>query len=824
MLQGGQTLGNLTVWRKIALPLISIAPQKVRHTYSHGHPSSSMLIARVDADHFTLASQLATLVSSLNCAAGMLKTKRSGLLPAKLLVVARLLHKSISQQQQQQQHDATRLERLGIRLGSLRQKLLRNIDRRLVRPELEIPSLVEDLTAFSLVTSSSPSDALTHFHHLRRGAIGKPRRQENQTPRDCNVNRLQLFLSTQAQSRNIFPDLMGASLRTISARPLLTDDHILAINDLRLDVHSRWFGVEIRNYTPWIRHDELPKGKAEVAVAKWTRETFGILVDTIDQDLSYTADISALAAVRRDVLQMWISSRQATRNLNKSEALSKIRTPYLFRLQAIAEQAGQRLHTDVDSLLQSILNQWDPTEESKAVVRSWDPLIGSMDMADGAAAFRQAIISTRTGRSEDVSAVLETLVRDVRSIEEAQKAIKAMRDVRWEDDYDDDSDDDDVANTTFGLLSRNDPRDIQDTLRSSTVSAVEALERGIEGNFGHSKELDCSSATSPGVFMIRLLRALRQKLPAILVPLKYENTSVNFCHPLVAKLHYSLAASVERQTADPFSTSLVKLASQPLRIHALWDGTPPLPVQISPATFKYLRSVVKNMETLGADLWTPDAVKVLKKMLESKVVDIIGNTVAAISEPGDAIISNGTNESVTNGDSEPLQDQQTLVEANTDGTGQTDQPATDTTDSDGDAETQPSKPDQIPAAADGQDSTVNADVPNDTDKPESPIISQEQRAESAEARRNKHIQLLFDVLYLQQVLRVQAQDFPDIDSADTRGSGGSQPSLVSVAAQLRELAGLGGDEGEASGQLEMPRLKKSADEYWRRTYLLFGLL
>ena len=69
-------------------------------------------------------------------------------------------------------------------------------------------------------------------------------------------------------------------------------------------------------------------------------------------------------------------------------------------------------------------------------------------------------------------------------------------------------------------------------------------------------------------------------------------------------------------------------------------------------------------------------------------------------------------------------------------------------------------------------------------------------AKDTEAR----IQRLFDTLYLSHVLSTPQSDSP----------------LESVAAKLHEGAGI----DEATQQ----RLGKSAREYWKRTYLLFGLL
>ena len=233
----------------------------------------------------------------------LLRNDQSTLLAAKLLVLSRLLHKSLSQRAD----TLSSLERLGSRLAGLRQKLLRHLDRRLSRQSVGREAIVEDLTAFSLASSSSPSQVLVHFQHLRAIAIRKSQPDNRTDVQESIQQRLQLFLTSLRDIRGVFPELLGASLKLLGATSLLSDDAIFKLDELNLDLHERWFGDEIKNYTPWTRHDELSRTKTGELLEAWSREALDSLANSIEGDLAQESDIQKLVEIRKETLQSWLS-------------------------------------------------------------------------------------------------------------------------------------------------------------------------------------------------------------------------------------------------------------------------------------------------------------------------------------------------------------------------------------------------------------------------------------------------------------------------------------------------------------------------------------
>jgi len=198
-------------------------------------------------------------------------------------------------------------------------------------------------------------------------------------------------------------------------------------------------------------------------------------------------------------------------------------------------------------------------------------------------------------------------------------------------------------------------------------------------------------------------------------------------------LHHHIA---EATAEGPLQQYTAATRKRTFTAVALWDGSPALPVQPSPATIRFLVSLHKSMSGSGTDLWSPIAVDTLRAHMSERLADVLDSTMLAGGREGSPL---------TNGH-----------------------------------------------AVDGED------VPNGVD--EEATVQTESRNES---RRRESLQSLFDALYLQRVLS-------------------SGPSTARVT-NLQELIAAFKERSELDGAAH-DRLQRSANEYWKRTYLLFGLL
>ena len=198
-------------------------------------------------------------------------------------------------------------------------------------------------------------------------------------------------------------------------------------------------------------------------------------------------------------------------------------------------------------------------------------------------------------------------------------------------------------------------------------------------------------------------------------------------------LHRSISQATSRGPIDDYVRS-VKLHSHPAL--DLFDGSPPLPVQPSPATFKFLAVLHRTMFEAGNDLWNSHCVFELKGViLDALWTQLDDSRFTRLSE--EVKLINGHIE-----------------------------------------------------AEDGN-KDEKRDIFNGT-------------SGAANLGKDKLLQNLFDVHYLRRSLYR-----PKYDRLDQGVLGG----LVRVMRQELDL-------DDASNE----RLQKSANEYWKRTYLLFGLL
>ncbi|KAL4724916.1 hypothetical protein ACLX1H_008363 [Fusarium chlamydosporum] len=98
---------------------------------------------------------------------------------------------------------------------------------------------------------------------------------------------------------------------------------------------------------------------------------------------------------------------------------------------------------------------------------------------------------------------------------------------------------------------------------------------------------------------------------------------------IVPSLHENVAVAVSKPALDEFSAQGVTprvVVGRPL-----WDGEPALPNQPSPEIFQFLRSLSMSMSDHGIDLWTKMAVSVMKKHLTEQLCEMWERSIAESS-------------------------------------------------------------------------------------------------------------------------------------------------------------------------------------------------
>ncbi|KAL0262685.1 hypothetical protein SLS55_001655 [Diplodia seriata] len=715
----------------------------------------------LDAERFSFAAQLALLQTCPTVIRRTLK-KGSTLLAAKILVISRLLHKNLSNTS-----DATPfVDSLKNQLASLRRKLLHTIDTQFSRFNSETHDVLESMCAFSLATSSAPSDVLRHFHHVRLESMTRLV-DEGRTSQEHLPRALKLYVRTLVDTQTIFPKRLADALARLKARPLLQDPEIQAIAELNLDVHERWIAGEVRNFTPWPRHDELSKPDAEKLLKAWAKQAVKAFLDSTRGVLAEHDDPKTVLHVRREMLETWLSSTNRGLGVDPSSVLDDIRTVLNERLRTLLTERASRLNL-VTSDLSRILDSCTGDSGHQAV-SLWDPSTAYIDTSNGAPAFKRAIIERSHGLDDSLLQLIASYDLWAGSLEGAYSVIKEMKDTRWDDDLDaDDEDDDFELESKQALLSEDDPRSLEDSLKEALSTAFADLQKDVDALVSKTLQ-DPDLAAPKTILLTRALREVSQRLTALSATNRRIVVASTVFPPSVTRpLHISIAQLVSRSPLAAYADAAKKLArSRRARARALWEGNPPLPVQPSVSAFKYLCALHREMWTRGGDLWSPGAVDVLKKEVADETAAVLRGCVEAI----EAATATATAES-KDGDADA-----------------------------GDKGKKEEEPGEGGEEGSREAEDATAEEATQTNG-EDAVGKKPRAAPSAEVQKDKLVHLLFDVCYLQRAFAQRVAE-------------GSSP-FVALEKQLQEASG--------ADNAAVERLKKNAGDYWRKSYLLLALL
>lgn len=756
----------------------------------------------------TSESQLALFRSCLHITPHLLRTRGSTLTCAKLLVIARLVHKVLAAST-----DKTVLKTLSTRLANARQKLLRLIDRRFTKLTVTNQDLVECMTAFALTTSSTPSDVLKHFLSIRLSALGHT--EDDQAVQTSLPRRISLLVHTFRDVKACFPELVTTSLKLLGTSPLLEDEALLHLDELRLDIHLRWLPDDIRNFTPYTRHDELNRSKTSEVLLKWSQHAYDALIVAAEHDIRAVPDLKDVLVLRREVITSWLSAARLARGTRWRDTLSRLRSLFVRQSQSLIEEYAKDLRLSISNAVIRTVDEWQQeTKGSSTRTDLWSQSLSSMELSGGAAEFRRSIIECRTGSNEAIVRLIEALGNGRRQVEEIREVLKMAKDIKWEYD-DDDDDDEDEEGTPILALSKTDPMELNSTCHTAYSTIITELEGLLQAQY-REQTPSFESANSPGPFLVRSLRETRYHLPRLLQDPQKTSTKGLFCMDLVRQLQTNLAESMTAKGESMFKTSLSAVIDSRHNVQSLWIGSPPLPIQPATATMKYLRQLVKDMESMGTDLWSIDALIELKIVQQSSIANRIDVKLAAL----DDIVSNQhAREPLSNGTQHVNEENDTETAKPADVTPESkDTHAEQTSSETADRRESVLETLGIPNGKTGDDneeSSTDRDmdkVPQPTEEAPSNHLTARKRSLSAQTATGqptqitaKLVQLYFDVLYLDAALSHQPEP-----------STGEVPALQALARKLKSKADL--DEMAES------RISKSVSEYWRRTYLLFGLL
>lgn len=540
------------------------------------------------------------------------------LLIAKVLVIARLVHKALSQSESK----PPLVDQLWDKLLSARRKLLRRIDRRLASTAGETASLVESMCAYALATSSTPSDVLKHFHKVRKDKMVNELKKGGDELAKRGISALRLCIQTCQDTQTIFPRRLAEALAKLKAHPLIQDPEVRGLYELNLDVHDRWIGDEVRNYTPWPRHDELQRPEAEKLLHRWSKDTISAFLKEVKDALQDEVRLAEVASLRQELIETWMLSGPRMAGVKFANVLDDLRDTMNGKLEAIVRartQASQGVVHDLTAGLETL-----PTVDDPSAVSLWNTKINGKDLSNGAQAFKATTLNTYQGRDGATLGVTTAFDKWMESVLEVKGIVKSMKEARWDDTFADDIEedlDDDLGDSKQTLLSADDPRLLEDITQEALGGSLQTLGKSLSEIVRKSTNDEKSGSVQRAVFILRVVREFGDRIPLLRLQERSSPFPTPFTPDVLKPIHTVLAAHVAQLTLTVYETSLVTSAKSNSHTTSLWEGHPPLPSQPSPSTFRFLREVNRTMARLGSDLWAPTGVMVVK---EKMCVDVAG--------------------------------------------------------------------------------------------------------------------------------------------------------------------------------------------------------
>ncbi|KAL6813565.1 hypothetical protein V8C40DRAFT_117199 [Trichoderma camerunense] len=540
-----------------------------------------------------------------------IKTGDRLVLTAKVWVLSRLLVKSLGTEfpndEARQAADAAKKK-----LDSLRRRLKRTLEKTMEKAgaDSDRDDVLKALAAHSLANSSGAKDTLRHFFEVRFKALAvalDSEEDERVGSSEDVIQSLTLYARTLLDVQALVPNKLSQALNALTKKPLLEDASLQKLEGLRLDIFERWCGEEIQYFTPFIRHDDLDGTQAREMFDSWVEKGQEVLLRGLNKTLETMQDFKSITELRTTLLQLWIREGSKVRGIDPEEMQNSLRKAVNAQMLAVLDSKVTKLHI-VGSEIKATLESWKDGTTGK-VPGLWDEEGYEDALSSGARPFLQEVASRFYGRSDAVSKAINCYYPWFHIIDDVKEVVGQLEKQRWDNDFDE-IEDEETIEARQQLLSKDDPKMLQQKLDISLDASFESLEKEMQQLWDGKSESGSSSAIA--MYLVRVLRDIRRQLPQ-------RDTIKNFGLSMVPALHQTIVLSASESPVDEFVT-----AGLSVRIaigRPLWEGNPALPNQPSPETFQFLHSLLLSLSAAGVDLWTAAALAALKKHVSRRLCE-----------------------------------------------------------------------------------------------------------------------------------------------------------------------------------------------------------
>ncbi|KAK6541700.1 hypothetical protein TWF694_007493 [Orbilia ellipsospora] len=733
------------------------------------------------------AAELAVLSNCPIAISRALSHNKSPLVAAKLYILARLLRRSVSEKVKSPY--ITTLER---QLSNLRVTILRDLDHELCQLDTDAAKILQCLGAYALITSSSTSDTFMHFQTLRLNAVVSLLRQDTVSA-ETILEAIRLLNENLRLSTQLFPKRLSDNLANLQLKPLFQEPAINDMMELNMAVHIHWISDSIRMYTPWLKTDDLRNESCKIEIASKLGTTLRAIFDGLEKAVKVVSKVESLVQMRHDILIAGRGVIARTSDLNSedlNQSLTKIREIVNTRIREV-------LNGDIGSM--GVLGQdlaklvSETSTVRKKDQGSWNSMLSSFENAKGGRNLKAMVRAVSYSDKSGLRSVRLKHSKWIAKIASNYAHIKKMSEERdWDPDNDEDEDDLD-APETLKEMNSTDTEALLLNYVEGLLEGYRSLETNmaglVDGMRQESDIVDSPQRIEAACLIIRFISIVRNSCP------QHGNDGIIslgwFGKDVKLRIYDFLSRDVAKKALRSFSKDLSRRKwSSGVPFIGLWEGAPKLPIQPSPLVFKFLRNLVQSMNEIGVDIWSRDATDALKRTVSKAVWDELEESLT-------------TAEKQTNGVVDFVEDKKEEGEQKVEEADDEKEDEEKKDEGDEQKEDEEKKDEGDEQKEGGEEQKTVEENPQAEHTPLSPL------------HREQVLQGYFDSTYLDNAFRtVQARG---VTRDDKNKDKDSQVTLGwEFIERTREKVPV-----ETDDRVKMSR---SAEDYWRRTNLLFGVL
>lgn len=494
---------------------------------------------------------------------------------------------------------------------SQRRRLLRRVDLILVDPKSSLHQLIEATCAFCIVTSSSSSDAIRHFHELRLDEI---RRLSNisEKGREDVLGGFEYYLQSLRTTTKLLGRQFLDAMRDLRSQPLLRSPDIQSLDDLDIASVQQFIPPEILSFVRWIKHPDGQESEMASVLEKWSNAAFREVCLGLKRAVDGLSDTSELLDFRARLLQIWLLVSSSTSTHSNPGVFEALRCICNTRIKDLLHAKARSLSAIASEIEAALKRAEDSTVVSSVPI--WDHDFVAAPLGKGATSYKRQLVDRHLGQSKSTNTILASLQHWTAAMSTSLEKIQMLRTTRWIDFIEEDDDDDDRTEGIERTLQRDDPDMYEQEHTSSLGTAIIQFQNRIKKFAGNLNQTE----TRKAIFLVRTIRGIYSHLATW----SLQQQDLTILSSAAPQLHQLLATNITATLLDSIKPSSFVLKKQKIKaLSHLWEGDPPLPTHPSPPVFKLLQRLTSIMADQGSDLWSTDAVDALKRAVREGIME-----------------------------------------------------------------------------------------------------------------------------------------------------------------------------------------------------------